>query len=78
MKKKLLLFLGAILLILGFAKLSSVNADAATIKATDWGAKKVFTTPKKTRGVWYYKEGKKVRNSRLQRILLMVLSYTRN
>ncbi|WP_220021644.1 hypothetical protein [Lactobacillus helveticus] len=51
MKKKLLLFLGAILLILGFAKLSSVNADAATIKATDWGAKKVFTTPKKTRTV---------------------------
>lgn len=51
MKKKILLFLGAILLILGFAKLSSVNADAATIKVTDWGAKKVFTTPKKTRTV---------------------------
>ncbi len=65
MKKKLLLFLGAILLILGFAKLSSVNADAATIKATDWGAKKVFTTPKKTRGVWYYKEGKKVKKFKI-------------
>ena len=49
MKKKFLLLLSAFLLVLGLVSVS-LKTDAATIKATDWGAKKVFTTPKKTRG----------------------------
>lgn len=64
MKKKFLLLLSAFLLVLGLASVSS-KTDAATIKATDWGAKKVFTTPKKTRGTWYYKEDKKVKKFKI-------------
>lgn len=64
MKKKFLLLLSAFLLVLGLASVSS-KTDAATIKATDWGAKKAFTTPKKTRGTWYYKEDKKVKKFKI-------------
>lgn len=64
MKKKFLLLLSAFLLVLGLVSVSS-KTDAATIKATDWGAKKVFTTPKKTRGTWYYKEDKKVKKFKI-------------
>ena len=55
MKKKVLVFLAAFLMILGFA-----SAYATTANAASWGAKKVFTTPKNTRGTWYHKEDGKI------------------
>ncbi|QQP29118.1 hypothetical protein [Lactobacillus ultunensis] len=55
MKKKALLFLTVFLVVLGV-----VNVKATTVNAASWGAKKVFTTPKRTRGVWYHKEDGRV------------------
>lgn len=50
-KKKVVLFFTALLVVLGLASIHTQKADAAS-----WGAKQVFTTPKRTRGTWYYKE----------------------
>lgn len=55
MKKKVLLFVAAFLMVLSFASVHTNTASAAS-----WGATKLFTTPKKTRGVWYHKEDGKI------------------
>lgn len=52
MKKRILLFVVTFLTILGIASVHTTTVDAAS-----WGAKKIFTTPKATRGVWYIKNG---------------------
>ena len=60
MKKKVVLFFTALLVVLGLASVHTQKADAAS-----WGAKKVFTTPKRTRGTWYYKEDGKVKKFKI-------------
>lgn len=60
MKKRILLFFTALLAVLTFASFNSGRAKAAS-----WGATKVFTTPKSTRGTWYYKEDGKVKTLRI-------------
>lgn len=45
MKKKVVLFFTALLVVLGLASVHTQKTDAAS-----WGAKKIFTTPKRTRG----------------------------
>lgn len=60
MKKKVLLFFTALLVILTFVGFNSENAKAAS-----WGATQVFTTPKRTRGTWYCKEDGKVKKFRI-------------
>lgn len=52
MKKRILLFVVTFLTILGIA-----SVHTTTVSAASWGAKKIFTTPKATRGVWYVKNG---------------------
>ena len=58
MKKKVVIFFTALLVILGLASVNTQKAKAAT---NTWGAKEVFTPPKSTRGTWYYKEKGKVK-----------------
>ncbi|NRN90341.1 hypothetical protein [Lactobacillus helveticus] len=60
MKKKFLMGLMLGLLILTFGTANSKKTEAAA-----WGAKEVFTTPKVTRGTWYYKEGHKIKKWRI-------------
>lgn len=46
-----------LLLIVGVLFLSGIAfASSQETQAASWGATKVFTTPKKTRGTWYFKE----------------------
>lgn len=47
MKKKVLSFITAFLVVLGLASVHANTANAAS-----QGATKLFTTPKNTRGVW--------------------------
>ncbi|MCT3402819.1 hypothetical protein [Lactobacillus helveticus] len=54
-EEKVVLFFAAFLVVLGFASVHANTANAAS-----WGAKKIFTTPKKIRGVWYHKENGKI------------------
>lgn len=63
MKKSILkvLFVVVLVLGLGFAfQTKNVNAEV-------WGAKKAYVTPKSARGVWYYKDGKKIRRLHITR-----------
>lgn len=60
MKKRFWLLLTAVLLSLGF-----ISARPAKVNAAPWGAKTVFTTPKKTRGTWYFKQGKKIKHFKI-------------
>lgn len=36
-----------------------------TVNAASWGAKTIFTTPKATRGTWYYKEDGKIKHCKI-------------
>lgn len=56
MKKHLLLLLA----FLSFGLLG-LAGNSKTAQAAPWGARKVYTTPKATRGTWYYKEGHHIR-----------------
>ncbi|RVU73335.1 hypothetical protein [Lactobacillus xujianguonis] len=57
MKTKIKLILASLLVGLSLFAINSQPAHAAD----EWGARKVFTTPKATRGTWYYKEHKKIK-----------------
>ncbi|WP_259684747.1 hypothetical protein [Lactobacillus helveticus] len=46
----------AFLVVLGLASFQSNKVEATKINPASWGANKVYTTPKKTRGTWYYKD----------------------
>ena len=35
------------------------------VDAASWGAKNLFTTPKKTRGTWYYKHEGKIKKLKI-------------
>ncbi|MDM8277021.1 hypothetical protein QUW33_06145 [Lactobacillus gallinarum] len=50
MKNKLIIFMTTALFMLAIIVMGQNRVDAAS-----WGAKNLFTTPKKTRGTWYYK-----------------------
>lgn len=54
-KKYLLLFVACFSILLGF------SFSSKTVNAAPWGAKTLYTTPKRTRGTWYYKEGHKIK-----------------
>lgn len=60
MKKKISMLLIAILLMLGLS-----STLTAKVSAASWGAKKVYTTPKRTRGNWYYKKNGKIKKLRI-------------
>ena len=38
-----------------------ISCSNQTVSAASWGAKTLFTTPKATRGTWYYKENGKIK-----------------
>lgn len=58
-KKYLLLFVTFFSILLGF------SFSGKTVSAAPWGAKKLYTTPKKVRGTWYYKEDHKIKKWRI-------------
>lgn len=60
MKKK-----WAIGLILSILLICGFSISTNKVSAASWGAKELFTTPKATRGTWYYKEHGKIKKWRI-------------
>ncbi|WP_228123152.1 hypothetical protein [Lactobacillus helveticus] len=60
MKRKLILFLTACSIIFSVALINQRKASAAS-----WDAKSLYTTPKQTRGTWYYKKNGKIKKLRI-------------
>lgn len=60
MKRKLILFLTACSIIFSVALINQRKASAAL-----WDAKSLYTTPKQTRGTWYYKKNGKIKKLRI-------------
>lgn len=58
-KKNLVKLTTVVTLLAGVAYISCSNQ---TVDAASWGAKTLFTTPKATRGTWYYKENGKIKH----------------
>lgn len=42
-----------------------INISSQNVKAASWGAKEMFTTPKSTRGVWYYNDDDQIKKLKI-------------
>lgn len=60
MKKKIVFLLTALLTVCLLA-----GMKAQKVSAAPWGARSLYTTPGRTRGTWYYKEGHHIRRWRI-------------
>lgn len=60
MRKISLLKLGAVVALSLGVEIYS-QSTSQNVKAASWGAKTLFTTPKATRGTWYYKEEEEIK-----------------
>lgn len=63
-RKTFLKFITVTSLAIGINSICTSNYTH-TVNAASWGAKAIFTTPKATRGTWYYKEDGKIRRYKI-------------
>lgn len=59
MRKQLVLLLTTILLVLG------LGITPSKVQAASWGVTKMYTTPKNTRGTWYFKDDGKIKKLKI-------------
>lgn len=55
----------AFLLLFLISCLLCINVSSHNVSAASWGAKKVYTTPKNTRGTWYYNDDDQVKKLKI-------------
>lgn len=63
-KRNFLKIISIIVIAIGIGSITFSKSNH-NINAASWGAKSLFTTPKATRGTWYYKEDGRIKHCKI-------------
>lgn len=63
-KRNFLKIISIIVIVIGIGSITFSKSNH-NVNAASWGAKSLFTTPKATRGTWYYKEDGRIKHCKI-------------